>query len=471
MKRIISCLLTVALLLTLAMPVAMAADEKVSGAFAYRLKGNGTAVITKYYWANHDYDIYIPRMLDGHTVTEIGEDAFTRWSVGGDYPSVGGQYGYHLVGSLVIPDTITSIGSRAFMGIELRSVSITIPDSVGYIGAGAFAGISNLEQIIVDSNNQTYASIDGVLYNKRNKELLAYPSAKRVAPLNGEDCEWIVEVPNGIVSIGDYAFLRYNNDKRSPGPSYKWIPSKEVAYVKLPETLTHIGDYAFSEAKVVFSPDVSNGKSHCYDMVLPSNLTSIGKGAFYAAFPTLDVNGFETGVLDISNTNLTSISELAFAYTRAETINFPSYLETIEERAFIETKVRSGFVLPASITEIQDGAFSESVIGTLSFAENSSLKHIGNQAFFRAQIGSTISIPAKTESIGDEAFYWDIITDEDKLKEISLPEGVTQLGDKFCSRRKVRLKVVPGSYAAFWASENGYIIQSDAEEDTSWLNN
>ena len=65
MKRIISCLLAIALLLTLAMPVAMAADERTSGAFTYRIKGNGTAAITGYDWASmKEQDIYIPRMLD-----------------------------------------------------------------------------------------------------------------------------------------------------------------------------------------------------------------------------------------------------------------------------------------------------------------------------------------------------------------------------------------------------------------------
>ena len=87
MKRVISCLLTVALLLTLAMPVAMAEGERKSGAFTYRIKGNGTAAITGYDWATMKYqDIYIPRMLDGYTVTEIGEEAFANISVS---PSMG----------------------------------------------------------------------------------------------------------------------------------------------------------------------------------------------------------------------------------------------------------------------------------------------------------------------------------------------------------------------------------------------
>ena len=79
MNRIVSWLLAVALFLTLTMPAAMAADEKKSGDFFYRIKGNGTAVITGYDWnGNQGKDIYIPNSLDGYTVTEIAEEAFAR---------------------------------------------------------------------------------------------------------------------------------------------------------------------------------------------------------------------------------------------------------------------------------------------------------------------------------------------------------------------------------------------------------
>jgi len=49
MKRVISF----ALLLMLAMPVAMATNERASGAFTHhRIKGNGTVAITGYDWEN-----------------------------------------------------------------------------------------------------------------------------------------------------------------------------------------------------------------------------------------------------------------------------------------------------------------------------------------------------------------------------------------------------------------------------------
>lgn len=75
MKHFWGITLGIALVLMLATSVALAdAGDKKSGAFSYRLKGNGTAVITGYDGANED--VYVPRMVDGYEVCEIGENVF-----------------------------------------------------------------------------------------------------------------------------------------------------------------------------------------------------------------------------------------------------------------------------------------------------------------------------------------------------------------------------------------------------------
>lgn len=96
MKRFLRVTLGVVLVLLLAMSIALAdGDDKKSGNFTYRLKGNGTAVITGYDGANED--VYVPRMVDGYTVTEIGENAFSAV-----------EFGYGKI--ITLPDTITVIG-------------------------------------------------------------------------------------------------------------------------------------------------------------------------------------------------------------------------------------------------------------------------------------------------------------------------------------------------------------------------
>ena len=53
-----------------------------------------------------------------------------------------------LAGKLIIPDSVTSIGKRAFSGCTSLT-NITIPDSVTSIGDGAFGGCTSLTNITI----------------------------------------------------------------------------------------------------------------------------------------------------------------------------------------------------------------------------------------------------------------------------------------------------------------------------------
>ena len=296
MKRVISWLLAVALLLTLAMPVALAADERTSGAFTYRIKGNGTAAITGYDWSSKE--IYIPRMLDGYTVTEIANSAF----------STADERGYtakderKTVSSLVIPDTVTVIGERAFMGCDFTCVSISIPASVQHIGAGAFSDLGReFKQFTVDKNNQTYATIDGVLYNKIQKELVACPAGGdyKNTTSNPSGSEGYIaislgsyfsgtSIPEGIISIGAYSCVGIYDD------------------IALPSTLKNIGKYAFSYAT---SDRIGTSKTDYNCLELPAALSTMDEGAFYCAYDPYS----RKKVVDLSKTQLTEIPSFAFA--------------------------------------------------------------------------------------------------------------------------------------------------------------
>lgn len=87
---------------------------------------SATGTITKYNGPGGA--VVIPSSIGGVTVTAIGDMAFYKERV---YSS------QNPVTSVVIPDTVTSIGSGAFGNCD-RLVSITIPDSVTSIGNYAF---------------------------------------------------------------------------------------------------------------------------------------------------------------------------------------------------------------------------------------------------------------------------------------------------------------------------------------------
>ena len=465
MKRILGITLGIVLVLLLVMSVALADEEKQSGAFTYRIKGNGTAVITEYDWENHQYDwesdqgedIYIPRMVDGYTVTEIGEFAFSAFYFDDNgNPEISDDKFEILIRavSIVIPDTITTIGKGAFFGIRSASKAINIPASVEYIGDGAFSYINGVEQFTVGTQNPVYATIDGVLFNKKEKALIAFPCDKQ-----GTGDKENYTFPDGIKTIADYACYGFN-----PYASSISILSghTSIRYVVFPETLTSIGNYRFAEAEKITT--VSDGRR----LTLPKSVSQLGIGAFRGANSR---DGGRGTVIDLGLTNLHEIPDYAFYGWNIDDIVFPKQVETIGAYAFSEFSGYPDFIIPSSVKEIKTGAFSsnaEYLLASFKFEEGSQLQTIGDCAFEGTSFSSSdneIVLPNGLKDIGNSAFK-----NCKNLEKITIPASVSSIGKDVCTRESVYLNVESGSYAASWASENGYMTTGTGSEDTSWLN-
>ena len=449
MKRILGMTLGIVLVLLLSVSVALADEEKQNGAYTYQIKGNGTAVITGYDWENHEgEDIYIPRMVDGYTVTEIGEFAFSHYSFDDNgNPELGNFFSDAMAGSLVIPDTITTIGKGAFFGITLASKAINIPNSVGFIGEGAFSYIFGVEQFAVGAQNPVYATIDGVLFNKKEKALIAFPCDKQ-----GTGDKENYTFPDGITTIANYACYGFNHRASSISFSHT-----DIRYVVFPETITSIGNYSFANAEIT----TVSSEHH---LTLPKSVSQLGIGAFRGA-NSRDVDT----VIDLGLTNLHEIPDYAFYGWNIDNIVFPKQVETIGAYAFSELSGYPDFIIPSSVKEIKRGAFSSSgsshVCAKFKFEEGSHLQSIGDCAFEGTGIWEEIVLPNGLKDIGNSAFK-----SCKYLEKITIPASVSSIGKDVCTRESVYLNVESGSYAASWASENGYMTTGTGSEDTSWLN-
>ena len=96
-----------------------------------------------------------------------------------------------------IPDSVTSIDDYAFN----RCTSLTtvvIPKQVSNIAYTAFSDCSNLSCIDVFEDNLWFSSVDGVLFNKKQTELVRYPEGKEGVSY---------AVPKGVSTLGQYAFF------------------------------------------------------------------------------------------------------------------------------------------------------------------------------------------------------------------------------------------------------------------------
>jgi len=99
-----------------------------------------------------------------------------------------------------LPETLTSIGESAFAWVNGFD-SILIPENVASIDATAFqdCGISTIN---VDSNNKTYSSENGVLFNKDKTSILCFPTRNTIK-------DYII--PNTVITIEDSCFWSCEN--------------------------------------------------------------------------------------------------------------------------------------------------------------------------------------------------------------------------------------------------------------------
>ena len=397
-----------------------------------------------------------------NSVTSIGDNAF---------------YGCKGLTSITIPNSVTSIGDEAFESCP-RLTSITIPNSVKSIGNDAFYYCSGLKEVHIN-DIAAWCSID---FEGSSANPLYY--AQNLY-LNNELITELV-IPNGVTSIGNYAFYR----------------CKGLTSITIPNSVTSIGEYAFyvcDGLKEVHINDIaawcsidfegSNANPLYYahnlylnnelitELVIPNSVTSIGEHAFY----------YCTGLTNVTIGNsVTSIGRWAFQYCSGLTsVTIPNSVTSIGNDAFRDCSnlktvinlsnltfsksssdygyvayyadkvinVPNGGIVGDFVFSTVDGKHTLSeysgnaseiilpdnykgekyAIGNNVFKNKSSITSItipnsvtsiGNYAFYDCYGLTSITIPNSVTSIGDYAFYWCY-----HITSITIPNSVTSIGD------------------------------------------
>lgn len=250
-KKLLSLILAVIMVLSAIPFTGLMSLALTSGDFEYHVisETDKTCGITKY--NGTATDVTIPSEIDGYTVAQIGEWAFSQRNIkkvaipnsvylddgafmncssleeitvqGSATIAMYTFYGCSSLTTATFTDGIISIGSYAFQGCsKLKEVKlaenadslncianaafsgcsslteITIPDSVTSIYYDAFFGCTSLTNITVSENNPNYCDVDGVLFNKDMSKLILYPARKS---------ETQYTIPKSVTAIQDYAFI------------------------------------------------------------------------------------------------------------------------------------------------------------------------------------------------------------------------------------------------------------------------
>ena len=146
--RTLSVILTIFLLVG-AIPIAEVSAAENTDQFKYILLDDGTIEVTRY--IGNDINVVIPEEIDGKIVTKIDAFCFrndNRYNI---------KY-------ITISKNINGF-TYSFNGGKCEE-------------SGCLQELINLESIVVDKNNQTYASESGILFNKELTKLMYYPNHK-----------------------------------------------------------------------------------------------------------------------------------------------------------------------------------------------------------------------------------------------------------------------------------------------------
>ena len=249
--------------------------------------------------------------------------------------------------SLIIENGVTRVDGVAFQHCKSLTY-ITIPNSVTK-GLNFYA-CNEIISIDVESDNQNYSSIDGVLFDKSQTILMKYPSKNPRTEYS---------IPSSVTNVRNDAFhqstnlisITIPNSVRNIGSFYPFANCTNLTSINV---ATDNPNYSSTDG-VLFNKDKTSliqypgGKQGEY--AIPNSVTSIGEGAFMGC----------AGLTSIEIPNsITSISSMVFDHcTSLSSVILPDGVTTIEYQAFYSCTYLTSVTIPSSVTSIENHVFSE----------------------------------------------------------------------------------------------------------------
>ncbi|MDE6776094.1 MAG: leucine-rich repeat domain-containing protein, partial [Ruminococcus sp.] len=242
----------------------------VSSDWTYYADDDGNAHITD--CSSQEDEIFVPAEIDGFPVTEIEKNAF----------------------------------------MSLPVTKINLPASIVYVSAeNPFAPCENLTEITVDSENQNYTAVNGVMFTNDMKTLICYPAAKSGTSFT---------IPYGVEILGIAA-----------------VSGTELQEIILPDSLKTMNRHCLSFNEKLEKIDMSS-----------TAVDEVGIMAFAGCTSLEEVN-FAECTLSVELAAFMSCKSLS-------SVELPKYLKSIGQSAFQDTALTK-VKIPSGVESIGYCAF------------------------------------------------------------------------------------------------------------------
>ena len=334
--------------------------------------------------------------------------------------------------NITVGSNVAGIGQSAF---EVCSslVSITLPASLESIEHDIFASCYDLAEIVVDADNPSYCSENGLLLTKDGTRLLFCPLGYT----------GVFVCPSGLIEIGEGAFRE----------------CRRITGVVLPEELKIIGEGAFNQCSV---PSID----------LPESLEQIGEYAFA-----------DSGLTSVTIPKNARTGNFAFSSCRMlESVEFEEGFRVISYGAFEYCSALGAVVIPSSVVSIEHAAFSQcSSLGEIVVSgANAHYSSLDGVLFDKAQTTliqypsgqnqTEYTVPSSVDTIKGFAFYYC-----DSLQRIVIPPSVTEIGilaiDGCDNLSQILYTGTQAQWdGIFWNNEGNWIVGYDPQEFIDYMN-
>lgn len=304
---------------------------------------------------------------------------------------------------IVVPNDIDGIPVTYVRGLTADLTSIKLPSSLIKIKDDAFNSMDTLKSLVIDGGAPNLNELGERSFSGcSNIEELDLSNSKLTSIPEGAFayCKNLktIKLPSTITSIGDEAFYNCQSLTNIEGLdkcNLKSIGSASFSNCKALENLD------FSQSTFTNVPSKAfNGCSALAKITLPNTLTTIGGYAFYACYGIPQ--------LDLSNTALTTLENYALYQMRETTkLSLPDSISNIGTHAFSVSTSNGAVptILPASLKDkvnYKDAAtspwlnrkvmFTDENVKTIHFYGNGAT--IGDTEPMFVSEGSKVTLPS-----------------------------------------------------------------------------